>query len=257
MVHLFCLNIWTAAPTLPDLQQNISVLRLCLHSCLKQLGIAGLALAKPLTGSGHAVIGHSIQADVDILQLEPVVQAEGGGGAGPIQNGPQLVQEWDGCKDLEAQPPRHVAVPHEDKSMPALTTPVQNGFRHRCRHAHYQNTGASQQYFDMGCITISWHLLCGSEEAAPEKCRLLSNSGLQMEPQAAAVNHLMLWQNVSRMLPLLEANRSGRCSSKHYLQQEGIQQIQPAWPLIINRFFLQSGHVRLAEEACLYDAGGG
>lgn len=58
------------------------------------------------------------QRDGDVLKLEPVKECESGCGARPVQQLPQLEQEWDGLEHVERHCAKVVDVPGEHKGMP-------------------------------------------------------------------------------------------------------------------------------------------
>ena len=58
------------------------------------------------------------------LEFEPVEELQGGGGARPIQNLAQFVEERHAAEDLEAQPAQLLGAAAEDERVPPAAAPV-------------------------------------------------------------------------------------------------------------------------------------
>ena len=69
---------------------------------LAKLHVPWLPIAKLAAFPPISVTCHKVQTGADILQLQPVKELQSSGGAGPVQNGPQLVDEGQSAEDLQA-----------------------------------------------------------------------------------------------------------------------------------------------------------
>lgn len=65
-----------------------------------------------------------VQADVDVLQLEPVEEGERGGRTGPVEQLAQLIQEGDGLEDVEGHHAKVIDVAGKHEGVPALPAPA-------------------------------------------------------------------------------------------------------------------------------------
>lgn len=72
------------------------------ESHLAELHVSWLPIAKLATFPPIPVTCHKVQTGADILQLQPVKELQGSGGAGPVQNSPQLIDEGQSAEDLQA-----------------------------------------------------------------------------------------------------------------------------------------------------------
>ena len=91
---------------------------------LTELHVPGLPVSQLTSFSTFPVTGDEVKADADVLQFEPVKELEGGRGARPVQNCPQLIDEGQGTEDLEPYVAPGVHMAHEDECVPASSAPA-------------------------------------------------------------------------------------------------------------------------------------